>query len=179
MVDYDAFDDQIVYYKSSENMNEIDDNSIDVIVTSPPYNRNKLYSDDLGRRYNDNQTEEEDIRVLYVDDEAYQHQLVKIFLEGSDPSIRVHPISSPKEALLKLDQTYDCIVSDFSLPEMDGIEFAQTVKEKVDIPIIIYTGRGSEEDASAAFAAGVDDYVLKGIGDSHFILLANRIKASV
>ena len=64
MVDYDSFDNQIVYYKSSENMNEIDDNSIDVIVTSPPYNRNKLYSDDLGRRYNDNQPEEEYFQFL-------------------------------------------------------------------------------------------------------------------
>ena len=45
MVDYDVFDNQTVYYKSSENMCEIKDNSIDVIVTSPPYHQNILYSD--------------------------------------------------------------------------------------------------------------------------------------
>ncbi|MHA1167830.1 MAG: hypothetical protein ACTSRU_08420 [Candidatus Hodarchaeales archaeon] len=40
----EKFDGQIVHYKSSENMNEVTDNSIDVIITSPPYNRRKIYS---------------------------------------------------------------------------------------------------------------------------------------
>ena len=64
MVYYDAFDNQIIYYKSSENMSEIANDSIDVIVTSPPYNRNKLYSDDLGGKYNDNQPEAEYFQFL-------------------------------------------------------------------------------------------------------------------
>ncbi|MFX0124579.1 MAG: DNA-methyltransferase [Candidatus Hodarchaeota archaeon] len=64
MVDCDIFDNQTVYYKSSENMQEIKDNSIDVIVTSPPYNRNKFYSDDLGGIYNDKQPEEEYFQFL-------------------------------------------------------------------------------------------------------------------
>lgn len=64
MVDYDIFENQTVYYKSSENMREINDNSIDVIVTSPPYNRNKLYSDDIGEIYNDKQPEQEYYQFL-------------------------------------------------------------------------------------------------------------------
>ncbi|UCG04348.1 MAG: site-specific DNA-methyltransferase [Candidatus Heimdallarchaeota archaeon] len=64
MVDYDVFDNQTVYYKSSENMSEIKDNSIDVIVSSPPYNRNKLYSDDRGGIYNDKKPQEEYFRFL-------------------------------------------------------------------------------------------------------------------
>ncbi len=64
MVDYDVFDNQTVYYKSSENMCEIKDNSIDVIVTSPPYNRNKVYSDDMGGTYNDKQPKKEYFHFL-------------------------------------------------------------------------------------------------------------------
>ncbi|MFW9902913.1 MAG: DNA-methyltransferase [Candidatus Thorarchaeota archaeon] len=64
MVDYDIFNGQTVYYKSSENMNEIKDDSIDVIVTSPPYNRNKLYSNDIGESYDDKQPEQEYFRFL-------------------------------------------------------------------------------------------------------------------
>lgn len=64
MVDYDFFDNQTIYYKSSEDMGEIENNSIDVIVTSPPYNRNKRYSDDTGQIYNDKKPQEEYFRFL-------------------------------------------------------------------------------------------------------------------
>ncbi|MHA2104570.1 MAG: DNA-methyltransferase [Candidatus Hodarchaeales archaeon] len=46
---------QKVFYKSSESMEEIEDNSIDVIITSPPYNRGKEYTDDSKGSYNDKQ----------------------------------------------------------------------------------------------------------------------------
>jgi len=52
---FEKFGDQIVYYRSSENMNEIMNDTIDVIVTSPPYNRKKTYSDDKGNTYDDQQ----------------------------------------------------------------------------------------------------------------------------
>ncbi|MHA2227026.1 MAG: DNA-methyltransferase [Candidatus Hodarchaeales archaeon] len=55
MLEFEILDNQTIYYKSSEKMCEIEDNSIDVIVTSPPYNRNKGYSDDTGLSYDDNQ----------------------------------------------------------------------------------------------------------------------------
>ncbi|WP_455462834.1 DNA-methyltransferase [Candidatus Hodarchaeum mangrovi] len=53
----DTFDGQTIYYKSSEDMSEIENSSIDTIITSPPYNRSKHYSDDTGTIYNDNKPE--------------------------------------------------------------------------------------------------------------------------
>lgn len=55
MAPFDTFYNQTVYYKSSEDMSEIRSNSIGVIVTSPPYNLKKTYSDDDGRQYDDAQ----------------------------------------------------------------------------------------------------------------------------
>jgi len=60
----DTYENQTVYYKSSENMNEIESNSIDVIITSPPYNRKKIYSDDQGEIYNDSKPKKEYFRFL-------------------------------------------------------------------------------------------------------------------
>jgi len=57
MDDFDTFDGQIIYYKSSEDMSEIKSNSVDTIITSPPYNRSKHYSNDHGIAYNDNKPE--------------------------------------------------------------------------------------------------------------------------
>ncbi|MHA2054101.1 MAG: DNA-methyltransferase, partial [Candidatus Hodarchaeales archaeon] len=53
-----------IYYKSSEKMDEIESDSIDVIVTSPPYNRNKTYTDDAGNLYDDNKTEVDYLEFL-------------------------------------------------------------------------------------------------------------------
>ena len=55
---------QTVYFKSSENMEELEDNSIDLIVTSPPYNRGKTYSSDFGEFHNDKMDEEEYLDFL-------------------------------------------------------------------------------------------------------------------
>ncbi len=64
---------QIIYFKSSEHMAEIEDESIDVIVTSPPYNRGKTYSADGGTQHNDNLSKEEyNNLLLHVWRECYR-----------------------------------------------------------------------------------------------------------
>ncbi|MHA1448944.1 MAG: DNA-methyltransferase [Candidatus Hodarchaeales archaeon] len=68
----EKFDGQIVHYKSSENMNEVTDNSIDVIITSPPYNRRKIYSSDG----NEAQPYDDD-----KDEDSYHDFLKKIWKE--------------------------------------------------------------------------------------------------
>ncbi len=50
---------QTVFFKSSEDMSELDDESIDLIITSPPYNRGKTYSSDFGEFHNDSMEDSE------------------------------------------------------------------------------------------------------------------------
>lgn len=119
-------------------------------------------------------------RILHVDDDPDQLRFAKRFLEEADPGLRVDGVISPLEALEKLGrQSYDCIVSDYLMSEMSGIVFCHRVKKRFQVPFIIYTGRGSEEVAEAAFAAGVDDYVRKDPDPSHYMILARRIRAAV
>jgi len=120
------------------------------------------------------------IRVLHVDDESATLSLTKQLLEMNDPFLSVESVGSAEEALRVLEERrFDCIVSDYQMPGMDGIEFARKIKGKMNIPFIIYTGRGSEEVAEAAFAVGVDDYIRKEIDPSHYQVLARRIKMAV
>ena len=56
--------DQTVFFKSSEDMSELDDESIDVIITSPPYNRGKSYTSDNGEIHNDKMEEQEYLELL-------------------------------------------------------------------------------------------------------------------
>ena len=70
------------------------------------------------------------IRVLHIDDEPDQLRFAKIFLEEADPALKVDSISSPEEALQMLSQPFNCVVSDYLMPGMDGVELASKVKER-------------------------------------------------
>jgi len=119
------------------------------------------------------------IRVLYVDDEPDQIEFVKRFLEMEDPGLHVDTALSATEALQKLREPYDCVISDYVMPDMDGLELCRRIREMRRVPFILYTGQGSEEVAEAAFAAGVDDYIRKEIDPSHYTVLVRRVKAAV
>jgi len=120
------------------------------------------------------------IRIVHVDDEETQLKFAKAFLEMADESIHIESVASPEEALRLLKtETYDCVVSDYQMPVLNGIELARRIRGFSDIPIIIYTGRGSEEVAEAAFTVGIDDYIRKEINPSHYQVLAKRIRAAV
>lgn len=126
------------------------------------------------------QSDPEIIRVLHVDDESDQRELVKIFLEKFYLGLQVESVSSGEEGLRLLEeQPFECVVSDHQMPVMDGIELARRIRMTSGIPFIIYTGRGSEEVASAAFVVGVDDYVRKESDPSHYEVLAKRVRAAV
>jgi PAS domain S-box-containing protein len=120
------------------------------------------------------------ILVLLIDDEESQMELTKLNLELADPAFTITTRLSPIDALGLLPvQPFECIVSDYKMRGMNGIQFCAEVKKTSTIPFIIYTGRGSEEVASSAFAAGVDDYVMKEPALAHYKVLAKRIRHAV
>lgn len=120
------------------------------------------------------------IRILHVDDEVSYLEFTKRFLEELDEEVVVDSATNPKEALkLQEERGYDCIVSDYKMLSMDGIELAQKVRERCSVPFILYTGQGSEEVAEHAFQAGIDDYIRKEIDPGHYQVLAKRVRQNV
>ena len=120
------------------------------------------------------------LRVLHVDDDDSQLEMLKLFMDQLDVSVNVVSCDNPLEALkLVAEDGFDCVVSDYLMPQMNGVEFASRVKELKDIPFILYTGQGSEEVAEHAFQAGADDYIRKEIEPSHYEVLLNRIRHAV
>lgn len=117
-----------------------------------------------------------DIRVLHVDDEPDFLSLTAEYLEREDDRLSVETATSDEVALdILAEREIDCIISDYDMPGMDGLEFFRTLRDDFpDIPFILFTGKGSEAVAAEAISAGVSDYLQKG-GSERFSLLANRI----
>ncbi|WP_439028334.1 PAS domain S-box protein [Haloarchaeobius sp. DT45] len=121
------------------------------------------------------------IRILHVDDDDQLVSLVATFLERTDDTLEVHSATSAREGLALLQTAeFECIVSDYQMPEMNGLEFLDAVRKATpDLPFILFTGKGSEEIASDAITAGVTDYLQKRGGPDQYTLLANRIENAV
>ena len=122
-----------------------------------------------------------EIRVLHVDDEPSFGDLTATFLEQESDRFNVETATSVDEGIaIVTDDPPDCVVSDYNMPDRNGLEFLETVRELYpDLPFILFTGKGSEQVASDAIAADVTDYLQKGSGSERYELLANRIRNAV
>ena len=118
--------------------------------------------------------------VLALDDEPDQLEILKFFLEESDRTISVDTLDDPKNALQRIQEKhYDCILSDYIMPGIDGIELNRRIKEVKDIPFILYTGRGSEAAVLEAFANGIDGYIRKEPGPDHYLDIVRQIRRAI
>jgi len=121
------------------------------------------------------------ITILYVDDEPALLELVRLFLERSG-EFRVATSTSAREALANpAIRSYDAIISDYQMPDMDGIAFLKAVREQFgEMPFILFTGKGREEVVIEAINNGADCYVQKG-GDPKalFADLAHKVRQAV
>jgi PAS domain S-box-containing protein len=121
------------------------------------------------------------VRVLHVDDDPDFTEVVASTLESRSDRIEVVTATGASEGLDRLaDANIDCIVSDYDMPGMNGIEFLRSARaECPEIPFVLFTGKGSEEIASEAVSAGVTDYLQKTGGIEQYKLLAKKVLDAV
>jgi PAS domain S-box-containing protein len=119
----------------------------------------------------------ETIKVLHLDDDSVDHILLSKNIKKIEPNIELVWFASGEKAAEEIEKTgYDCIICDFQMPDMDGMEFLMLIREKhLEIPFIFYTGQGNEQVAAEAFRSGADDYYSKDEGFAQY----QRIAASI
>lgn len=99
-------------------------------------------------------------KILMIEDDYALAEMVQEYLSRFNMQIQWY--EDPLLALsdLRFNQ-YDLILSDLSLPSMDGLEMCKKIRETSEIPIIITSARTDITDKTAGFYLGADDYLSK------------------
>ncbi len=104
------------------------------------------------------------LKVLVVDDQNSVRQMTRITLE--EIGVRhVHEAENGRNAMETASlQPLDLIISDYNMPEMDGLDFLRAVRGHPmarKVPFILLTGRGDRELVVKAAQAGANNYLIK------------------
>lgn len=98
-------------------------------------------------------------KILIIDDEEMILEMLKKCLEAED--FLVYTANSAKKALEQLSIVPDIILLDINMPEINGFELCQAIRDHITCPILFLTARVTEQDAINGFSVGGDDYITK------------------
>ena len=116
----------------------------------------------------------ETLKILVVDDEPRMRKLVKDFLTVKD--FQVVEAGDGEEAIDIFFEQKDIalILLDVMMPKMDGWEVLKTIRKYSQVPILMLTARGEEQDELQGFKLGVDEYISKPFSPK---ILVARVEA--
>ena len=114
-------------------------------------------------------------RILVVDDEQHITMVMRSGLTKHGYDVRV---ASEGESALELFQLWkpDLVITDLSMPNMDGLEVCRRLREVSTVPIIVLSVKGDEDVKIEALDAGADDYVTKPFAMGEFLA---RVRAAL
>ena len=99
-------------------------------------------------------------RILIIDDQDAIRRVLREILENE--KYQVDDVASGAEALQRVnEQEYDAIFCDIKMPEMDGIEVLEAIKQICDTPVIMISGHGTIDTAVEAIKKGAFDFIQK------------------
>ena len=112
-------------------------------------------------------------KILVVDDEERMVRFIRMNLEHD--GFQVSEANNGKQAIQKLrDVTPDLILLDVMMPDLDGFEVLETIREVSNVPVIMLTAKGEEDDRVRGLELGADDYITKPFSPREMV---SRVKA--
>jgi DNA-binding response OmpR family regulator len=111
-------------------------------------------------------------RILVVDDEERMVRFIRMNLEHD--GYQVVEALNGKQAVDKLRDTPDLILLDVMMPDIDGFEVLEMVRQVSSVPVIMLTAKGEEDDRVRGLELGADDYITKPFSPRE---LVSRVKA--
>ena len=119
-----------------------------------------------------------EVKCLVVEDSPTMRQLISFALKRVH-GCKIVEASDGIDALKKLSvQSFDLIITDINMPIMDGLKLVSLVRgneQQKNIPIIIITTEGAEEDRKKGLALGANAYLSKPIQTAELLKLVNQL----
>ncbi len=108
-------------------------------------------------------------KILICDDEAGLRAVIKRYalFEGHEVTEAGDGIEAVE---LCRNNTFDIIIMDIMMPELDGFSAVKEIRKFSDTPVIMLSARGEEYDKILGFELGVDDYVVKPFSSKEIML---------
>lgn len=116
--------------------------------------------------------------ILVVDDEVRIRSIIKKYAEFEGHTV-TEAGDGMEAVLLCRNHTYDLIIMDIMMPELDGFSACREIRKHCNTPIIMLSARGEEYDKINGFALGIDDYVMKPFSPKELMLRINAIMKRV
>ena len=112
-------------------------------------------------------------RILLVEDNHSIVKTLKYSLEQNGYQVSVSFDCS--EALKMINQSYDLIILDITLPDGNGYDLCKKVKETTDTPVLFLSAKDLEEDIVKGLELGAEDYITKPFGAKELLVRINKI----
>lgn len=113
-------------------------------------------------------------RILVVDDEERMVRFIRLNLEHD--GFQVSEAFNGRQAIQKLrDVNPDLILLDVMMPDLDGFEVLEMAREISNVPVIMLTAKGEEDDRVRGLELGADDYVTKPFSPRELVSRARAV----
>jgi DNA-binding NtrC family response regulator len=119
------------------------------------------------------------IHVLVVDDDPHLLTIADQLLSRED-GFEVATAENALDACLVLrEERVDCVVSDYRMPAVDGMDLLETLRETEDVPFVMFTNKGSDELEDRVGRLDDTAYLRKGAGAEQYDELASTVREMV
>ena len=116
--------------------------------------------------------------ILIVDDESRIRSIIRKYAEFEGHTV-TEAGDGMEAVMLCRKNTYDLIIMDIMMPELDGFSACREIRKVTDTPIIMLSARGEEYDKINGFEVGVDDYVVKPFYPKELMLRVDAVMKRV
>ena len=113
-------------------------------------------------------------RILTVDDEERIRALIRKYAEFEGHEV-TEAADGMEAVKLCREKTFDIIIMDIMMPELDGFSAVREIRKFSDTPIIMLSARGEEYDKLNGFGLGIDDYVVKPFSSKELMMRIDAV----
>lgn len=113
-------------------------------------------------------------KLLVVDDEFQIRQIIKKYAEFEGHTVE-EAVDGMEAVEICRKNTYDLIIMDVMMPELDGFSACREIRKFTNTPVIMLSARGEEYDKIHGFELGSDDYVVKPFSPKELMMRVNAV----